>query len=82
VEEKNMPLAFEVRPNCGKPFGEQPPLEQFVVEWQIGQADSGKEGSPQLQAKPAPEEFIADWAIISPVGSSGAVAEKLEKRKA
>jgi hypothetical protein len=76
VEEKNMLLVFEARPGCGKPFREQPPLEQFVVEWQIGQVDSGEEGGSQLRAKPAPEEFIADWSIISPGGSSGKVAEK------
>jgi hypothetical protein len=66
MQENNLLLAFEVRPSCGKPVGEQPLVDQFVVEWQMGQVDSGKEGSSQLQGKPASEEFIADWSIISP----------------
>jgi len=71
-----MLLTFKVRPSPGKPVNEQPLVDQFVVEWQIGPVDSGDEGSSQLQAKPASEEFIADWSIISPTVPSGTVAEK------
>lgn len=76
MEEKNMLLTFKVRPSPGNPVKEQPLVDQFVVEWQIGQVDSGGEGSLQPQAKPASEEFIADWSIISPTVPSGTVAEK------
>jgi len=76
MEEKNLLSAFKVRPSCGKSVGEQPLADRFVVEWQIGQVDSGEEGGSQLRAKPAPEEFIADWSIISPTVPSGTVAEK------
>jgi len=71
-----MLLTFKVRPNPGKPVKEQSLVDQFVVEWQIGQVDSGEEGSSQSQAKPASEEFIADWSILSPTVPSGTVAEK------
>jgi hypothetical protein len=64
MEDQDIAVVFEVPLDFEKTFSEQVAVDQFVVEWALAVQGSDRDGSP-LPMKPIPEEFIAEWSIIT-----------------